>query len=348
MLVNKDYIQKKMKLGEKIYNLVLYQEKTKRLVSSLLRSPLVIESFPYRFFYSRLVKKKMKQFEKIPFRVMVENTNVCNANCVFCPHRIMKRKKGAMPMDLFKKIVDQCRKEGIDYLTIYGFGEPLLDPRFEEKVTLAKELGIARVTTNTNAMYLTRERSRKIIAAGIDEIYISFDAATKKTYRQIRPGLDFKTVEKNINDLVEEKKRQGGQKPEIILSFVETETNKKETEKYLSKWKNKVDHVSISQLHNWTGAVDCGGLENGRRDPCRLLWTDMVISWDGRVPLCCNDYENKIILGNIKRQTIREIWGGKKMKGVRRLHQKGKFSELSLCKKCQYNYHHKSPWWVAK
>lgn len=335
------------KLLTLIYSPIVYNYRLKRIIVSLLSSPLVYKNPLYLYFYQRFCQAKIKQYASLPFRLMIENTNLCSADCVFCPHQKMRRKRGIMSMALFKKIIGQAKKYKIDFVTIYGFGEPLLDPNFFAKIKLANQAAIKRISTNTNAMYLDQKAAQKILNSGLDEIYISFDASQAKTYRRIRPGLDFQTVEKNILNLIKQKKTASTNRPEIILSFVKTEINEPDLASYLKKWQAKVDHISISSAHNWTGALKIK-IKPGRRDPCRLLWTDMVISWNGDVPLCCNDYENKIILGNIKRQTIKQIWDGKKLKKIRNLHLKGQFKKISLCQKCQYNYHHKSPWWISK
>lgn len=338
-----------MRIDEMIYNQVLYNHRLKKLVVRLFQSSITYRNPLYNFLYDRVMSQKMKQFSKIPFRVMIENTNACHADCVFCPHKLMKRKVGVMSMDLYKKIIDQCQKFGIDYVTIYGFGEPLLDRYFFERVNWAKKADITRVTTNTNGMYLDKEKIEPVFLSGLDEIYISFDAATETTYKKIRPGLKFKTVEENILRLVKERKKRKLKKPEIILSYVECLENRHETGQYIKKWKDKVDFISISFIHNWTGVIQSGGkLKIGRRDPCRLLWTDMIISWNGDAPLCCNDYENRIILGNIRDQSIKKIWTGEQLKKIRKLHQKGRFEKILICKNCDYNFHHKSPWWVGK
>jgi radical SAM protein with 4Fe4S-binding SPASM domain len=339
-----------MKIGNQIYNLVLYNRSIKQIAIYLLKNRLLVKNPVYNFCYAKLIRKKMQKFEDIPFRVMIENTNACNANCTFCPHKIMRRKTGIMDTNLSKRIIDECKNLGIDYITIYGFGEPLLDPYIFERVAYAKSKGIARVTTNTNAMYLNNEKVKRLLESGIDEVYISFDAATEITYRRIRPGLNFEIVEQNILALIQEKKERNLKKPEIIMSFVESSANKHEVKQYIQKWKSKADNVSISAIHNWTGDIESSNENsNGlRRDPCRLLWADMVISWNGDVPLCCNDYENKIILGNVKNQSIKEIWGGEKPRKIRELHKGGEFEKLNICAQCEYNLHHKSPWWVAK
>jgi radical SAM protein with 4Fe4S-binding SPASM domain len=346
-----------MGIGNEIYDRVLYNYRIKQIATRALKNPYFVGNPLYKKFYQRILLQKMQKFEKRPFRVMIENTNACNAGCVFCPHKSMKRSVGTMGLPLTKEIVDDCVRSSISYLTVYGFGEPLLDKQFFERIRYAKSKGIPRVTTNTNAAFLNEKKARQLLESGIDEIYISFDAATPETYRKIRPNLDFETVENNILRLIEMKKDLYGgfteekiKKPEIILSFVKNNQNQHEVQEYIDKWKGKVDHTSISTIHNWTGSVASQQEKmcHLRRDPCRLLWTDMVISWNGDVPLCCNDFENTIILGNIKDQSIGEIWGGEKLQRIREYHQKGEFHRIPACAKCEYNYHHKSNWLVSK
>ena len=340
-----------MKLKNLFYNFVIYNRPVKKAATWVLKNKTVTRNSWYQKKYNNLLAEKMAKHERVPLRVMVENTNCCNSDCVFCPHPQMQRIKGFMDMELFQKIADQCQEIGIDYFTIYGFGEPLLDPQFVDKVRYAKSIGLKRVTTNTNASLLTPEKSRALIEAGLDEIYISFDAATAETFKKIRPALSFVTIENNIKELVRLRVATGKKTPEIVLSFVETPDNKKEVKQYIKKWKSLVDHISISIIHNWTGELsDKLGIKNNfaYRDPCRLLWTDMVISWDGRVPLCCNDYENKTIIGDVEEQSIGEIWGGERLRKIRQHHRAREFTQIAICAGCSYNIHYKSPWWVNK
>ncbi|MFA5145024.1 MAG: radical SAM/SPASM domain-containing protein [Candidatus Omnitrophota bacterium] len=338
------------RIKDKLYDIVVYNRSIKRMVVAFFKTPIIVNNPAYNFIYGRLLKKKMELFNDIPFRVMIENTNNCNANCVFCPHKNMKRESGTMELALTRRIIDECANFGITYLTIYGFGEPLLDKYFFERVRYAKSKKIDRVTTNTNAMYLNKNIAKEFIDSGIDEVYISFDAATADTFKMIRPNLNFDTVKQNILGLIEEKKRRKISKLKVFLSFVEGNHNMHERDAYIKEWKNKVDGVSVSLIHNWTGSIKKMDKELSclRRDPCRLLWTDMVVSWNGDVPLCCNDFDNRIILGNVTCSSIKEIWSGEKLKKIRQSHLNKEFSAIAVCKECEYNLHFKSPWWISK
>ena len=45
---------------------------------------------------------------KFPLIVRIETTNLCNANCTFCPRESIGREKGFMDQGLYEKIITDC------------------------------------------------------------------------------------------------------------------------------------------------------------------------------------------------------------------------------------------------
>jgi radical SAM protein with 4Fe4S-binding SPASM domain len=73
------------------------------------------------------------------------------------------------------------------------------------------------------------------------------------------------------------------------------------------------------------------------RYPCPVLWFNPVVNWDGEVTTCCVNYmRNELIIGDVKKQSLKEIWNGEKLRKIRQAHVKGDFSELPTCAKCTY------------
>ena len=62
------------------------------------------------------------------------------------------------------------------------------------------------------------------------------------------------------------------------------------------------------------------GEENKFRpqSPCILPFTQMIVRPDGTVAKCCNDPLNKMTLGDLNRQTLREIWRGRAYQELRK------------------------------
>ena len=54
--------------------------------------------------------------------------------------------------------------------------------------------------------------------------------------------------------------------------------------------------------------------------PCYRPWLTFTVLWDGRVSLCCADFDGKTILGDLNTSTIQEIWNAEPYRAVRRQH----------------------------
>ena len=81
-----------------------------------------------------------------------------------------------------------------------------------------------------------------------------------------------------------------------------------------------------------------------RREPCRFLWTDLVINWNGEVPACCQDYEGSMVVGDANLLSLKEIWNGRLLQNLRTKHLENKMDQIPLCKVCDY----RSVWWLFK
>ncbi|MEW6097350.1 MAG: SPASM domain-containing protein [bacterium] len=57
------------------------------------------------------------------------------------------------------------------------------------------------------------------------------------------------------------------------------------------------------------------------------MWQQMVIYWNGDVPICCKDFHAKLIMGNVAKNTIKEIWHGEKFQQIRQIHLEGKYNK---------------------
>lgn len=336
-----------MGVKEDFYKTILYNQSVKNMVIKLFTSNITRKNPFYQHFHKKKVLSVMDKYYSKPLCVKIENTNACNSNCIMCPHHKMKRKLGFIDEKLFRKIVDECAELGVEHLSMHNFGEPTLDKNFAKKVKYAKKKGIKRVSTNTNASCLYPKVAKALLEAGIDNIYISLDALSKNTFKKIRRGLNYDTVMENVHALAEMKKKNPKYKTEIVLDFVEMDENKHETKAFKKYWTGKVDNVCISCLHNWggqtkktTGVHETFVSASGA--PCRLLWTDLVIDWDGKVPLCCQDTDENLLIGDVNKQSIKEIWQSKKLNSLRYLHMVGKFNEIPMCSGCKLN----TFWWL--
>jgi len=70
------------------------------------------------------------------------------------------------------------------------------------------------------------------------------------------------------------------------------------------------------------------------RVPCERIWKSLVIYWNGEVTPCTNDYNGDLVVGNVKDNTIKNIWKGKKLHKLQNAHVYSNFKEFPLCNNC--------------
>jgi radical SAM protein with 4Fe4S-binding SPASM domain len=278
---------------------------------------------------------------RLPDIVQIESTNLCNAKCVFCPRDEMHRRQGVMDLALFKKIVDECAELGITHVRVHNYGEPFLDKQLVEKVRYAKDKGIAEVGMISNGSLITEEIARGMIEAGLDAINISVDASGKEVFESTRLNLDYDTVIGNIRTLARLRNESGRTHPKLILSFVR-QNNSADEQRFIEEWRQIADKIHITDLHNWAGTLNT---KSDVRYPCYRLWQTFTVLWDGRVSLCCADFDGRNVLGDLRTSTIKDIWNAPAYRSVRRQHLESGGPEI--CRSCDLPKKD-SPLWVTR
>ncbi|OGV79553.1 MAG: hypothetical protein A3K19_02675 [Lentisphaerae bacterium RIFOXYB12_FULL_65_16] len=305
------------------------RDKITRGLLSLAKSPLLF--YPYYRYHLPL-----------PSEILIENTNNCNAQCVMCPRETLTRKRGFMEFALFEKIIREvsgARRTPVVHL--HGFGEPLLDESLPERIRLAKTCGIKHTYLVTNASLLFPETSRKIIAAGLDTMKISFYGTDEESYRATMRRLDFKVALHNITEFVKIRKEMKKRTPKLILQYLPQEANAAKTEEFRSLWhavldKSAGDRLNSSTLHNYGGGRAYNRVGERMASVCFYPWTAMSVLWDGRAVTCCMDYNGVQGLGDLNVQSVTEIWNGPVLAAIRRNFGKLDYSGFPTCLCCDW------------
>jgi hypothetical protein len=277
----------------------------------------------------------------LPEIVQIEATNICNAKCVFCPRDEMHRRQGIMSFELFRKVVDECVELGITHIRMHNYGEAFVDKQLVDKVRYAKQKGISEVGAISNGSLLTEQVARGMIDAGLDAINISVDASGKDVFESTRLGLKYDKVIANIERLVRLKKELGKTRPKLILSFVR-QNNDADEQAFIEHWKQIADKIHITDLHNWAGTLNT---ESDVNYPCYRPWLTFTVLWDGRVSLCCADFDGKIILGDLNTSSIQAIWNAEPYRNARRQHLES--GGPDICRACDLP-RKDSPLWITK
>ena len=287
-------------------------------------------------FNTDLIKESLVESD-YPKSVVVEATSYCNLKCSLCPQSTLKRPKGNMELDIFKKIVDEISTRPLQpILWLAIMGEPLIQSKnLISMIKYSKKVDIKEVCLNTNAILLTPEISEDLIRAGLDKLLISLDGFNPGTYEKIRIGGNYKLLLKNIDSLLEINKKYKDPL-EVIVQFIVTEDNQGEVQVFKDFWLTKKVTVKIRPKLSWGKAIESSFQSLKQEDrtyPCPWLIREASILWDGRFSQCDGDYEGEYSPGSINTQTIYEVWNTE-LKSRRNKHWEGDFTH-PLCKECR-------------
>ena len=213
-------------------------------------------------------------------------------------------------------------------------------------IRYAKQKGIKDVSISTNATLLTEELSKKLIYAGLDTIQISVEGGSKREYEMIREGAKFESVRKNISNFI--KIRGKKTKPKMVINLLVYKDT--DIKNFFSTWKDFCDQILVSEMQpilTFDRRKKCvipiypSGiklLDKSRKViGCNLPFIMPVISYDGKVGMCCSDFEFVLQMGDAKKENILDIFNNRRYRRVRHLFVFKKFDKTH-CRNCPEIY----------
>ena len=274
-----------------------------------------------------------------PKKIQIETTMLCNSKCTFCPQDELTRGPDFMKEKVWKKIVDESRGRGVLYRP-FLINEPFVDKRLGEIIRYIRKDDTAKVELNSNGKYVSRDLVTEVLEAGVDWIRFSIDGFSSRTYKLSGRGARYEKVVEDVQFFISERNRLKSD-CFIEIRMIDMKENKHEQEDFVSYWKNYADEATITELYNWPWM----GQTEPARVPCLKIVDEMFFIVDGRATLCCWDFQEKAVVGDIRERTVEEIWLGAVNQNYRDLLQEGKRDDIDLCSRCDtYKNHDFSDW----
>ena len=282
-------------------------------------------------------KKKINKLKKIyknlisdkslflPRIVHIETRTRCSGRCSFCLASVLTdpRNDEIIDMNLFLKIINDLKE--INYsnrLSLYNNNEPLLDKRIFEMIKICrKELPNSFIEIKTNARSLTFEKLLLLFNCGLDYIYIN-DYVDEKAFKS-------KTFSKRVQNLqneIQKVRRFKGKNEdntyerisialrfegEVLNSRAGTAPNRKEV---------------FSNSHKW----------RSKKQLCFRPFEMITVNPKGQIALCSEDLLFSEIMGDVNKESIKNIWMSDKYFQTREDLLNGNRDCKSTCKKCDY------------
>lgn len=280
-------------------------------------------------------------------RIYIEISNICNLQCTFCP--VVERDKKVMNALSFEEIIQKVAPFA-EEVCLHLMGEPLAHPEFELIIETAKKYN-AKLNLTTNAILLSKYENLLLKSENIKQINFSVHSF-KDNFRD-------KPLAPYLLELITFSERAMKERPDLYINFrlwTMDDKNQDVTKDNLEVLEliNQYFHTNISDN------VDVGFKKNKKIEgrvyvhfDSRFTWpspllpkqseigtcqgaqTQLGIHADGTVVPCCLDKEAVIKLGNIKEQSLEEIYQSARTLAMREGFQRGQLVE-DLCQKCPF------------
>ncbi len=322
-----------------------YQRPLLWMVLELFQGLLFVADY---FYYYRL-RGHQRRFSIR--EINIEFSNKCNLRCKFCSLDHSKEAR-YMTSDTLKLFLDgflihnQMRK--VEVINLHNGGETLLHPRWEEMLQVIKEAkDLARnngyhfpkIYLLTNGMPLTEKTVEKLLAMEVlDVIGISMDGGTPDLFEKIRVRARWSVFYKQVKNLVAI--NELAPSPVSLYSICcipsQFQLNTRWMHPEFVEILKLLDRYELRRLHNWAGEVETiQPREKRHKVGCGLLMRQLVVLPDGKVTVCCNDLNSKGVVGNIRRQSIPDIYQSPERMHYLAKHLRRKKGDLELCRNCE-------------
>lgn len=289
--------------------------------------------------YFKIGQRQQELYKGFPLVVVIETSSWCNLKCLGCPYKKLTRPHQFMEFDLFKKIVNEVLQYKVR--TWFHFmGDPLMHPQIFEFIDYATKQGLPYFGMSSNGLVLTKDVAEKILDSKMHRLEISLDSLDPELSGKLRPGGNPKVIIKNIHNYFEMKYRRNLKYPISSIAIRELKQNAHEIEKFIAYWNNIIkepDFVMSIRYVTW------GGHESQEHStwtapeknlPCLKLWHTLIILTDGRVVTCDGNWDAQLVMGDVKTNSISEIWNSNEYNEARQKHLTGRAKEVIICSNC--------------
>jgi MoaA/NifB/PqqE/SkfB family radical SAM enzyme len=245
--------------------------------------------------------------------VSLEAHTVCNQSCYFCPVSIAPRENFFMPTEQYARIVGELAayRDTIEAVFMINYNEPTADPRFVDQVRTLREAGLPPGVL-TNGTGLTPARTDALLQlGGLRFLSINLSTLDTEKYAKDRGQDQLPLVLRNL-DYVKDK--QLAERMDIVVLGTGDERHKSDLAAIEERFAGSLFTVRYYEVMDRAGHLEVGlkpavprqhlcGCENTGSRPLHHLH----ITPRGQCVLCCEDYDEKYVVGDLNQQSVSEV-----------------------------------------
>lgn len=256
--------------------------------------------------------------------VSLETMTTCNQKCYFCPVSIAPREDMAMPEALFDRILDELGafRDTLEGVFLQSYNEPSIDRRFVEHCTALFRAGLP-VAVLSNATGLIPAKVDALMREGqLRYLCINLSTLDRERYRDDRGADHLGAVLRNLDYL---RDKALAEKMSMVVLGTGDEVHQrdfKQIRDYFAGSRFEVQHHVVMDRAGWLDVGVHPAEKHKRLAGCDNLGSrplqHLHITPSGECVLCCEDYDQNYVVGNLANSTIAEVLAGDDIARFRR------------------------------
>jgi spiro-SPASM protein len=284
-----------------------------------------------------LLNNERQRFDDLPREVEIELTIDSPIQPRLRPGPTHLPKREPIDSELVEKLAREMSAYDDSLITLAGYGDPLLHPRFGSVVAGIKNANVYGLAIRTTGQTLSDDHISTLIENNIDVIEFTLDAWTPEAFGKCNVGGKLQNATDAIERLIQARRDAQQATPIIVPSMIKSRLNIGEMDPFFDGWIRKVGCALIGAYSNFGGQVEdqsVADMSPPRRTPCRRLTNRCFVASDGQVYPCDQDLKGTMPLGHLGNATMNAIWAGKVHSILRTCHATGDLDEYPTCARC--------------
>ena len=280
-------------------------------------------------------------------RAVIEVNGGCNYTCEMCPQTNPGRPKEflrKMPLDEFRRYVEECFQHGLKVVNLEGSGEATLNRDLPEYIKIVSDYGVKSYIFS-NGFKFKGQFMEECVDAGLSYMRLSVIGYDRETYKKWMDRDAFNTIIDNAIQAQEYIKNNN--KQTTLASYHLILDNDKQDYEVEQYKKNFIEvcqtRAEIWKMHNWSGVYEnpnerIGGVKTCGRPfaPEITIRAGGLDGSSGAVHPCCQvlGRDEEAVLGHLSDNTVEQVWNGEEYRKLRQGHLDGNYP--SYCKDCDF------------
>ncbi len=259
-------------------------------------------------------------------------------DCTVRPRGTRCPARGPATVDAIARVAAEfARWNDEARVIIAGHGDPLRHREFESAIRAVRAAGISALAVRTPLVELSDAQLEAMLEARVDVLEVPLDANSAATYQRVQGPDAFARVLANIERVDALRVARAHPEPILAPSLVRCGATLAELEAFYDGWLRRTGAALIRGYSSYGGRLPPDTLLGATpllREGCQRLDARLVLLADGRAVACDQDMDGQLALGRWDRTSLRELWNGDELAGLRAAHRRGAWGDSVACRDC--------------